>query len=114
MERDGSGVDWRMVIGGLVAALCLMGGCGDSSGGGGGGETTPADTGTSEPEISISEGCKTACDNFMSKCGKMTPVTRTDCEIECEREWSDQLETCVRQASVCADIEVCASGSGSD
>ena len=45
----------------------------------------------------------------MDKCGNRAPVTREDCEIDCEDNWSSDVTDCVRGALACGQIEGCAS-----
>ena len=98
---------WRLWIGCLVAVLSLAGGCSGGSGGEdeSGNERDPG----SDEQVEISEGCETACANFMDKCGNRAPVTREDCELDCEKNWSEKVAECVRGALACGQIEGCAS-----
>jgi len=112
MECDRRGVIWSLWLVVVVAMVWAPPGCGGSSDTEDSQPTSQPDTGESVPEISISRECESACANFMDKCGKMVPATQSDCEFDCETNWSIQVTSCVNEAAVCTEIEACEDGGG--
>lgn len=97
-----------------MVALWMLVGCAGESGGGGDTASAERDTGESQPDIEVSDTCKRACGNFMDKCGDRTPVTRSDCEFDCEKDWSTALANCIQVSPTCIGIERCADQGAAD
>ncbi len=97
------------VVGWMVALLLLGVGCGSGS------ETSgESDARDGPPDLPISEGCVEACENFLEVCGGRARISKARCELGCERDWSEELQTCIAEAPTCGAIETCSKAGGGD
>lgn len=97
------------IVGWTVALLLLGAGCGS------GNETSgESDARDGPPDLPIAEGCVEACENFLDVCAGRARISRARCELGCERDWSEQLQTCIAAAPTCGAIETCSTAGGGD
>lgn len=97
------------IVGWMVALSLLGAGCGS------GNETSgESDARDGPPDLPIAEGCVEACQNFLDVCAGRARISQARCELSCERDWSEELQTCIAAAPTCGAIETCSTDGGGD
>jgi hypothetical protein len=98
-----------LIVGWMVVLLLLGAGCGS------GNETSgESDARDGPPDLPITEGCVEACQNFLDVCAGRSRISQARCELGCERDWSEELQTCIAAAPTCGAIETCSTAGEGD